>query len=108
MRIYLSGKITGREIEDYTRQFARAESFYKTGGFDVVNPVTIGELILKNNPNAKWGDFMAEDLKALRTCTHIVLLEGWEESKGAKMEKAEAEKLGLEIMYLKLFDGKRK
>jgi len=32
MRIYLSGKITGREKEDYTRQFARAESFYKTEG----------------------------------------------------------------------------
>ena len=108
MRIYLSGKITGREKEDYTRQFARAESFYKTGGFDVVNPVKIGEVILKNNPNAKWEDFMKEDLKALRTCTHIVLLEGWEESKGAKMEKAEAEKMGLEIMYLKLFGGKKK
>lgn len=108
MRIYLSGKITGRDKEDYTRQFARAESFYKTGGFDVVNPVVIGEVILKNNPKAKWEDFMAEDLKALRTCTHIALLEGWEESKGAKMEKAEAEKLGLETMYLKLFDGKRK
>ena len=108
MRIYLSGKITGREKEDYTKQFARAESFYKTGGFDVVNPVSIGEVILKNNPKAKWEDFMKEDLKALRTCTHIALLEGWEESKGAKMEKAEAEKMGLEIMYLKLFDGKRK
>ena len=107
MRIYLSGKITGREIEDYTRQFARAEIFYKTGGFDVVNPVTIGEVILKNNPKAKWEDFMAEDLKALRTCTHIVLLEGWEESKGAKMEKAEAEKLGLEIMYLRFIGGKK-
>lgn len=107
MRIYLSGKITGREKEDYTMQFAKAESFYKTGGFDVVNPVTIGEVILKNNPKAKWEDFMAEDLKALRTCTHIVLLEGWEESKGAKVEKAEAEKLGLEIMQLKFFGGKK-
>ena len=108
MRIYLSGKITGREKEDYTRQFARAESFYKTGGFDVVNPVSIGEEVLKLNPNAEWQDFMIRDLEALRTCTHIALLEGWEESKGAKMEKAEAEKMGLEIMYLKLFDGKRK
>ena len=50
---------------------------------------------------------MQEDLKALRTCTHIVLLEGWEESKGAKMEKAEAEKMGLEIMQLKFFGGKK-
>ena len=107
MRIYLSGKITGREKEDYTRQFARAESFYKTGGFDVVNPVTIGEEVLKINPKAEWQDFMIRDLEALRTCTHIALLEGWEESKGAKMEKAEAEKLGLEIMHLRFIGGKK-
>ena len=61
MRIYLSGKITGREKEDYTRQFERAESFYKTGGFDVVNPVKIGEEILKHNPSATWEDFMQKD-----------------------------------------------
>ena len=107
MRIYLSGKITGREKEDYTRQFARAESFYKTGGFDVVNPVKIGEEVLKINPKAEWQDFMIRDLEALRTCTHIVLLEGWEESKGAKMEKAEAEKLGHEIMHLRFIGGKK-
>ena len=107
MRIYLSGKITGLEKEDYTRQFARAESFYKTGGFDVVNPVKIGEEVLKINPKAEWQDFMIRDLEALRTCTHIALLEGWEESKGAKMEKAEAEKLGLEIMYLRFIGGKK-
>ena len=107
MRIYLSGKITGREKDDYTRQFARAEQFYKSGGFDVVNPVKIGEEILKRNPKATYSEIMAADLKALAECTHIVLLEGWEESKGAKMEKAEAEKTGLEIMYLKLFGGKK-
>ena len=107
MRIYLSGKITGREKEDYTRQFARAENFYKTSGFDVVNPVKIGEEVLKINPKAEWQDFMIRDLEALRTCTHIALLEGWEESKGAKMEKAEAEKMGLEIMYLKFIGGNK-
>ena len=107
MRIYISGKITGLEKEVYSRHFERAEIFYKTGGFDVINPVKIGEVVLKNNPKAKWEDFMKEDLKALRTCTHIVLLEGWEESKGAKMEKAEAEKMGLEIMYLKFFGGRK-
>lgn len=107
MRIYLSGKITGLEKEVYTRQFERAENFYKTSGFDVVNPVKIGEEVLKINPKAEWQDFMIRDLEALRTCTHIALLEGWEESKGAKMEKAEAEKMGLEIMYLKFYGGKK-
>jgi hypothetical protein len=104
MRIYLSGKITGRDKEDYTRQFARAEQFYKSGGFDVVNPVKIGEELLKKNSDAKWEDFMAADLKALAECTHIALLEGWEESKGAKIERTEALKLNLEIMHLKFFD----
>lgn len=107
MRIYLSGKITGRDKADYTSQFARAEQFYKNGGFDVVNPVKIGEEILKANPKATYSDIMAADLKALAECTHITLLEGWESSKGAQREKAEAEKLGLEIMYLKLWDGKK-
>ena len=108
MRRYLSGKMTGRDKDDYTRQFARAEQFYKSGGFDVVNPVKIGEEILKTNPKATYSEIMAADLKALAECTHITLLEGWEASKGAKMEKAEAEEMGLEIMYLKLFGGKKK
>ena len=107
MKIYLSGKITGLDKEVYTRQFERADSFYKTSGFDVINPVKIGEEVLKQNPSAKWEDFMQKDLEALKTCTHIALLEGWEESKGAKMEKTEAEKLGLEIMYLKFYGGRK-
>ena len=107
MKIYLSGKITGLDKEVYTRQFERAETFYKTSGFDVINPVKIGEEILKQNPSATWEDFMQKDLEALKTCTHIALLEGWEESKGAKMEKAEAEKMGVEIMYLKFYGGRK-
>ena len=98
--VYLSGKITGRSKADYTRQFALAERFYKMGGFDVVNPVKIGEEILKKNPHATHADFMEADLKALAGCTHIALLKGWESSKGANMEKAEAEKLGLKVLYL--------
>ena len=104
-RIYLSGPITG--TTDYKERFARAEEFYKTSGFEVVNPVLIGEEVLKLNPNAEWQDFMIRDLEALRSCTHIALLEGWENSKGAKTEKAEAELLGLEIMHLKFFDRKK-
>lgn len=108
IRIYLSGKITGREKADYTMQFSRAEQFYKTSGFEVVNPVKIGEALLSINPKAKYEDFMIRDLEALSTCTHIAMLEGWEDSKGAMREKKEAEKLGLEIMYLKLFDKGKK
>ena len=70
-RVYLSGPITGLPEEEYTRSFARAEQH-----------------------------FMSVDLEALRSCTHIALLSGWENSKGAVREKAEAERLGLEVMQL--------
>lgn len=106
IKVYLSGAISGRDKADYEIQFARAEQFYKGCGFEVVNPVKIGEALLHINQEATYEDFMKEDLKVLKNCTHIALLEGWEESKGAKKEKAEAEKLGLEIMYLKLYGGK--
>ena len=102
--VYLSGKITGLEKEVYTKTFARAEQHYLSAGYEVINPVKIGEALLSLNPKAKYEDFMIRDLEALSTCTHIALLEGWEDSKGAMREKKEAEKLGLEIMYLKLFD----
>ena len=104
IRVYLSGKITGLEKEVYTKTFARAEQHYLSAGYEVINPVKIGEALLSLNPKAKYEDFMIRDLEALSTCTHIALLEGWEDSKGAMREKKEAEKLGLEIMYLKLFD----
>ena len=101
VRVYLSGKITGLEKEVYTKTFARAEQHYLSAGYEVVNPVKIGEALLSLNPKAKYEDFMIRDLEALSTCTHIALLEGWEDSKGALREKKEAEKLGLEIMQYK-------
>lgn len=101
--VYLSGKMTGLEKSVYEKQFKRGEEFYKSCGVDVVNPCKISEQVLSVNPNADYEDFMKADLKALSGCTHIAMLEGWETSAGARREKAEAERLGLEIMYLKFF-----
>lgn len=106
-RVYLSGKITGREKAEYEMQFLRAENFYKGCGFEVVNPCKLSEALLHINPEAEYEDFMKADLKALKGCTHIAMLEGWADSPGAKREKAEAERLGLEVMYLKFIGGKK-
>ncbi|MBR5007851.1 MAG: DUF4406 domain-containing protein [Methanocorpusculum sp.] len=100
-RVYLSGPITGLPREEYTRNFERAEQHYRGAGFEVVNPVKLGELLLNFKPDATYEDFMLRDLEALGTCSHIALIAGWEDSPGAQREKAEAERLGLEIMQLK-------
>lgn len=103
IRVYLSGPISSLSKEEYTENFERAERFYTTSGFEVVNPVKIGEQLLARNKDASYEDFMMHDIAALRTCSHIALLPGWESSKGAKIELAEAERLGLEVMHLRLF-----
>ena len=102
-RVYLSGPITGLPEEEYTRNFARAEQHYRTAGYEVVNPVKLSQALLLEKPDADYEDFMTVDLEALRSCTHIALLAGWENSKGAVREKAEAERLGLEIMRIQFY-----
>ena len=100
--------LTGLTKEEYTRNFQRAEQHYKSAGYQVVNPVKLGEQILALHPEATYEDFMLRDLEALATCTAIALISGWEQSPGAQREKAEAERLGLEIMQYKETDKMRK
>ena len=99
--VYLSGPITGLTEAEYTARFARAQRHYEAAGYEVVNPVTIGQELRKGNPEVTYADYMKHDLEAMRDCTHIALLEGWENSPGAQSEKREALKLGLEIMQFK-------
>ena len=104
--VYLSGKMTGLEESVYKVNFRKAELFYRSCGYEVINPCNLSEIMLKRKPDASYEDFMAEDLRALRSCTHIALLEDWESSPGAKRERAEAERNGLEIMFYKAIGGK--
>lgn len=107
IKVYLSGKMTGLDKGVYELNFMRAEQFYKSCGYVVVNPCKLAEALLHVNPEAEYEDFMKADLKALKDCTHIAMLEGWADSPGAKREKAEAERLGLEVMYLKFIGVKK-
>ena len=83
MKIYISGPITGmpnnnREaFEDAARRIAAL-------GFEYVNPL---ELCAHLDPAvATHDDYMAVCLPALRTCDKIVVLAGWEDSRGCAEE----------------------
>jgi hypothetical protein len=105
--VYLSGKMTGLAESEYKENFRNAEMFYRSCGYEVVNPCNLSDIVLKRKPNASYEDFMREDFKAIGGCTHIALLEDWESSPGARRERAEAERLGLEIMFYKVIGGKK-
>lgn len=91
---YISGPMTGKPDLNFPA-FNRAAADMRSLGFQVVNPVDINP-----DPTAKWKDCMVADIRALLDCTHIVMLPGWEKSKGARLEFDVAIALEMEPIYL--------
>lgn len=92
MRIYISGPITGVEPRLCAKQFNDAARRLKKNGHTVVNPI---ELDRKHGALGSWADFMKRDIKLLVDCEAIRLLDGWENSTGARLEQQLADALGI-------------
>lgn len=93
-KIYISGKITGLQEEEAEALFSAAEKYLAEKGYDVVNPLKI-----KHDHDLSWVNYMKQDIKALCDCSAIFMLNNWEDSKGAKIEKQLAEDLQMQILY---------
>ena len=93
-KVYISGAITGRNLEDARADFAAAETLWNTLGIDVANP-------LKNGlpSSASWNEHMKADTAMLWDCDAIHLLPGWELSRGARVEYAIARESGMSIFF---------
>ena len=91
-KIYISGKITNNA--NYKADFEAAELALKIAGFQPVNPAEE-----KLPDGATWADYMRHDIKLLCDCDAIYMLDGWQESAGAKIEHKLARNLGIEIIY---------
>lgn len=52
----------------------------------IVNPVLIN-LSLRGTKDMDWADFMVYDLMMLNQCDYIVMMDNWEKSEGAKIER---------------------
>lgn len=122
MRIYISGPMTGKPYLNRPA-FDAAERRLTAQGHFVINPHRISELfgtaeelaasfrVLYGMPASPLDPafmfpeiarlahaVMDADLAAVRSCDAIYLLRGWESSRGAKKELAEALAHGLQVM----------
>lgn len=94
MQIYISGKITGVAEHLYKARFSNAEHGLLLLKFKVVNPVT-----LPADHDKSWKAYMKEDLKALKQCEGIFMLNCWQDSKGAIIEHWFAKRYNKTIIY---------
>lgn len=95
MKIYISGPITGLDMETVKENFRRADQMLNALGFDTVNPV-VAQPEVQGKP---WLEYMRDDIKLLVDCDGIFMLDGWRGSKGAPVERDLAKGLGLKVLY---------
>ena len=93
-KVYISGQISGLPIEEVKEKFSSVEAQLIAQGYEVVNP-------LKNGLpwNAPWELHIAMDIVLLMGCDTIYLLTGWDNSRGATLEKNFAELTKKKIIY---------
>jgi hypothetical protein len=93
--IYLSGRYSG-DIHKNIRA-AREVAVQLWGeGYPVVCP-HLNTAHFEVDCSAKYDDYIAGDLFILNGCDGVVMLPGWEDSKGARIEKEHAEALGIPV-----------
>lgn len=93
-KVYISGPISGIDFGNRFA-FSCARSALELCGYEVIDPSEV-----QLSDAATWADYMKADLKLLLDCDYIYMLEGWENSKGARLERELAENLGIEEIDL--------
>lgn len=93
-RVYISGPISG--TDDYLDRFARAEMAVSAMGCAAVNPAAVNDRLPEGT---SYQCYMDTSLAMLRHCDMIYMTRGWRGSKGARLEKAYADALGIEAAY---------
>jgi len=90
LKIYVAGKITGND--NFVEEFKQAETELKKAGHVVINPSLLPV-------GFEHDEYMKVCLPMVGICDAIYLLNGWEHSKGANMEKDYAESLGKLVLH---------
>lgn len=92
-KVYIAGPMRGLPDYNYPKFRRYAEAFEKAGWY-VENPVEIGATFgtaqqINDDPTL-LAEVLAEELRTLKKCDAIYLLEGWQNSEGAQKELAAA------------------
>jgi nucleoside 2-deoxyribosyltransferase len=92
-KLYLSGPMTG--IENYNHElFDRVAAEFRLVGFEVCSPAEFFD----GDVTRERKEYMREAMTYILEADTVVLLPGWENSKGARIEAAVAQELDLNMV----------
>lgn len=95
MKIYIAGPMSG--LCDFNRpEFNRVAATIVSAGHVALNPAILPD-------GLSQADYMAVCIAMIQRCDAILMLNGWQDSDGAKAECALAKKLGLEFIEPSFF-----
>ena len=96
MKLYVSGPMTGYPEFNYPA-FEEATARLRAAGHEVISPHEVNPPDDTDHP---WEWFMRRDIVALMEAEAVVVLPGWESSRGAALETNIAGALGMLIFAL--------
>lgn len=97
MRLYVSGPMTGLPEHGFPAFHAAAAKLRELG-HEVIDPAeeTLAEYgTLDDAAKIPWEVHLRRDIALLMTCDVIVMIDGWRDSKGARLERKVARAVGL-------------
>ena len=99
--VYISGPITNKL--DHSIQFEKAQSWLRNDGHKVLSPLDIPHPSEKGvdctTQEETWCYYMKGAIQMLAQADCIYMLEGWETSKGARLEFNLATELNIPVHY---------
>jgi hypothetical protein len=90
---YIAGKITGLPKKDVKEKFNIVARQLGAMGYHVVEPVAV------TDDKTPWDDAVRNDIKHMLECDEVHLLSDWQDSRGAKLERDIAIRLGMQVVY---------
>ncbi len=83
--VYISGPMSGEK--DFNKEaFEKAENYWKSLGYNVVNPHNLIGYVNSKHPFAQYKHYMGYELHILSTVDCVAVLDDWTGSIGAKLE----------------------
>lgn len=96
LKVYIAGKITGEHPDIAKQNFLAKEKELRERGYETFNPFKYGTM--NGNEDTTWEEYMKMMIPKLCECDAITLLDGWIDSRGAKLESRIAQALQLKFI----------